>query len=387
MGTPEPVNLDEGAWMRLFARYRVGTARDQEVIQGTLRPDLAPDDPEVQRALEAWEGRSYLARTEDGTDLVLIRSTRPGRPRWLLHALLLALTLFTTHMAGALLAGVDPMDTRFVQVTGVWIPVPTGVDWGEMAAGASFALPLMGVLLVHELGHYVAALRHRVRATPPFFIPFPAYWSVVGTLGAFIRIQSPMVRRPILFDVGVAGPLASFALSLPLLVVGLALSTPVPGAPEVLTPFVIHFAGEPIRIGTGLASSLLAAPFHPGILRGAPLLLHPLAFAGWLGLFVTALNLLPFGQLDGGHVLYALAPEHQPAAGRLFLVGLLPLGFLWWGWWLWGVAALLLSRRRVAHPPVLQEGVGLEGPRRLLAWSAIVIFFLSFAPVPVRLVF
>lgn len=387
MGTPDPVNLAEAAWTELMARYRTGTVRGEEIIQGTLHPHLAPDDPEVVRMLEAWEGRSYVAHAEDGTDVVLIRSTTRDRPRWLLHSVLFALTLFTTHMAGALLAGVDPMDTRFVRMAGVWIPLPTGVDWSEMARGASFALPLMGVLLAHEMGHYLAALRHRIRVTPPFFIPFPAYYSVVGTLGAFIRIKSPTVRRAILFDVGVAGPLASFALSVPALALGLALSTPVAGSTELLTPFVVRFAGEPIRIGTGLASAGLAALALPGAFGETPILLHPVAFAGWLGLFVTALNLLPFGQLDGGHVVYALAPEWQAAAGRLFLVALLPLGLLWWGWWLWGGAALLLSRRRVAHPPVLQEAVGLGRGRRFLAWVAIVIFFLSFAPVPVRLAF
>lgn len=253
--------------------------------------------------------------------------------------------------------------------------------------GASFALPLMGVLLAHEMGHYLAALHHRVRATLPFFIPFPAYYSVVGTLGAFIRIKSPTVRRPILFDVGVAGPLASFALSVPILLVGLTLSTPVVGSPELLTLFVVRFAGEPILIGTGLVSGGLAALALPGTFGEMPILLHPVAFAGWLGLFVTALNLLPFGQLDGGHVLYALAPGWQATAGRLFLGALLPLGVLWWGWWLWGGVALLLSRRRVAHPPVLQEMVGLGRRRQILAWVAIVIFFLSFCPIPVRLGF
>lgn len=387
MGTPDPVNLAEDAWRDLLARYRIGTVRGEQIVQGTLHPHLDPDDPEVVRALEGWAGRSYLAQAQQGTDVVLVRSTTRDRPGWLLHAVLFALTLFTTHMAGALLAGVDPMDTRFVQVAGFWIPLPTGVNWSEMAMGASFALPLMGVLLAHEMGHYLAALRHRVRATLPFFIPFPAYYSVVGTLGAFIRIKSPTVRRPILFDVGVAGPLASFALSVPVLFVGLTLSTPVVGSPEILTPFVVRFAGEPILIGTGPISGGLAALALPGTFGEMPVLLHPVAFAGWLGLFVTALNLLPFGQLDGGHVLYALAPGWQAAAGRLFLAALLPLGLLWWGWWLWGAAALLLSRRRVAHPPVLQEMVGLGRRRRILAWVAIVIFFLSFCPVPVRLGF
>jgi membrane-associated protease RseP (regulator of RpoE activity) len=114
-------------------------------------------------------------------------------------------------------------------------------------------------------------------------------------------------------------------------------------------------------------------------------LLHPVAFAGWLGLFVTALNLLPMGQLDGGHILHALSAPLQRRMGRLGLLVLLPLGFLWAGWWVWGFVILALSRRRIAHPPVLQEGVPLGPVRTRLAWLAILVFFLTFVPIPIQI--
>ncbi|HZD04657.1 MAG TPA: site-2 protease family protein, partial [Longimicrobiales bacterium] len=334
---------------------------------------------------EAWEGPAWVRPAENGAELVLVRTLTPYRPRWWLHGLLLAATLFTTHMAGALLAGVDPFLTRFVQIGGVWIPYPTTVDWPLLARGAPFALPFVGILLAHEMGHYLTARRHGVAATPPFFIPFPAYWSVVGSLGAFIRIRGPMVRRSVLLDVGAAGPLASFLLSLPVALVGLSLSQPVSGVADLSTPYVISFTGEAIWIGNGAAFHALASFVLPGLVGVRPILLHPVAFAGWLGLFVTALNLLPLGQLDGGHILYALRPAIQARAGRLFLLALLPLGLLWWGWWPWAVIAFLINRGRVRHPAVLQGDVPLDRRRAAVAVACIIVFFLTFAPVPLRL--
>jgi membrane-associated protease RseP (regulator of RpoE activity) len=310
---------------------------------------------------------------------------RPVKSRWGLNLVLLVLTLFTTMMAGALLRGVDPLDTAFVPMGGAWFPVPTTVDWQAMVLGAPFALALLGILLVHEMGHYLAARRHRVRVTLPFFIPFPAYFSLVGTLGAFIRLKGPIMSRSVLFDIGAAGPLASFVVSIPVVFIGLALSGPVPGEAAPMTPFLIHFAGEAIGIGDGLLFRSAAVLFFGDEVGTRPILLHPLAFAGWLGLFVTALNLLPFGQLDGGHILFSVMGRAQRHVGRLFLLCLIPLGMLWWGWWFWGGAVLFLSRGRIEHPPVLGGLRPLGRHRRALAWMTFAIFLLTFAPVPVAL--
>ena len=307
------------------------------------------------------------------------------KPRWSLNFLLFALTIFTTMMAGALLSGVDPLRTAFIHLYGIWIPVPSTIDWGAMANGAPFAFALLSILLMHEMGHYVAARWHRVRVTLPFFIPVPPYFSIIGTFGAFIRLKSPIFRRSVLFDIGAAGPLASFLVSIPFIVIGLGLSTPVAGEVDGLAPFVIHFAGQTVQIGDGLLFRGVALLFFPEDVGLRPILLHPLAFAGWLGLFVTALNLLPFGQLDGGHILFALAGRGQRHVGHVFLVALVPLGFLWWGWWFWGGIALVLTRGRIEHPPVFDSGHPLDGRRRALAWLTIVIFAVTFSPVPVAI--
>lgn len=354
-------------------------------MHGALRPGLRPDDPAVRDLVSGWSGRVHLYTPPDGgpSTVVLVGPPPPDdRPRWWVHAVLLALTLFTTHMAGALMQGVDPLAARPWSFGPFVLPIPTALDLRALASGAPFALSFVGILLAHELGHYLAALRHGVRVTPPFFLPFPAYYSVVGTLGAFIRIKGPTVRRSVLLDIGAAGPLASFFLSVPTLAAGLALSTSLPGSADPLAPFLIRFAGVDIMLGTSVLVEGVVALLVPGGNQG-PLLLHPVAFAGWLGLFVTALNLLPLGQLDGGHILYALWPRRQVSLARMFLVALVPLGWLWWGWWFWGAAAVLVSRGRLAHPPVLQPEAPVGPVRAGVAWLSILIFLATFSPRPI----
>ena len=288
-------------------------------------------------------------------------------------------------MAGGFLAGTDVLDTRFAEIGGTWFPVPTRLRFADMAVGLPFALAFIGILLAHEMGHYLTARRHGVPVSLPYFIPFPPYFSIVGTLGAFIRLRGPMMRRSVLFDIGVAGPLASFLLSLPLLLVGLRLSESVPAADAGLYPFVVHFAGEPIRIGSNAILQSATVLSVPGFEAGSAVVLHPLAFAGWLGIFVTALNLIPLGQLDGGHILYAIAGTAQRALARAFILILLLLGLVWWGWWLWAAIALGLGRGRVAHPPVLAEEIPVGRRRRILGWAALALFALSFSPAPLEL--
>jgi len=384
MSGQEGVKPDLGAWLPLTRGYGVGSVGTQEIVRARLHHGLEADDPRVRRAIEAWDGPSYVHEDEDGVELVLVRPGEHERPRWWLHILLLGLTLVTTHMAGALLQGIDPFATRFLELGEFWFPYPTSVDWLLLARGAPFAVPFLAILLAHEMGHYVMARRHRVPVSLPYFIPFPAYYSIVGSLGAFIRIRGPMVRRSVLLDVGAAGPVASFLLSIPLIALGLSLSGTTPGVASLATPYAVRFAGEVIWIGDGLTVHALASVFLPEAVGAQPILLHPVALAGWLGLFVTALNLLPMGQLDGGHVLYALRPAQQRRVGRVFLLSLLPLGLLWWGWWPWAAIAFLVNRGRIAHPPVLQEGASLDRSRTVIGILCIIIFFLTFVPVPLR---
>ena len=386
MSETEAVKTFTGGWMTVLSSYRLIFAGGSEVVIGELAEGLDAEDPGVMRALGQWGGRIYLAPEGGEASVVLTRPAQKPFPRrpWLVHGLLLLATLLTTHMAGALLEGVDPMATDFVEVGRIWLPVPTGIDWGLMAIGAPFALTLMGILVVHEMGHFFAAKWHGVRASLPYFIPFPAYYSAIGTLGAFIKLRGPIVRRSALLDIGVAGPAASFVLSLALLVVGLALSTTGPGLASHWLPFTVELGGQAISIGSGPLVHALAFFFFPGDLGVHPILLHPIAFGAWVGLFVTFLNLLPFGQLDGGHILYAFSSRAQRVAALLLIVALIPAGWLWWGWWLWGILAVVLSRGRLAHPRIVQPQVGLEARRRLVVGLSILVFLITFVPVPIR---
>ena len=386
MAGQKAVKPDPGPWLPLLEAYRLTSLPHDTVLEGTLRPDLTAASAEVTHALAEWPATAYLQREGDATHVVLVYRIKDEPRRWpWLQLALLAATIVTTLGSGALMAGVDPFHTEVFSIGGVDIPYPSGIEWSVLWLGAPFAFPFLGVLLAHEMGHYVAAQVHHVRATLPYFIPFPPYFSVIGTVGAFIRLRGPTVRRAVLFDVGSAGPVASFAVSVPVLALGLTLSETIPGRASLATPFVILFQEQPVWLGSGLVTHLLATAFGPGAAGESLILLHPLALGGWLGLFVTTLNLLPLGQLDGGHVLYALQPRRYTLAARGFLLALVPLGFVWWGWWAWAVVVLVLHRGRIEHPPVIQHEPTIGPVRRTLGWALIAMFFLTFVPMPIHL--
>jgi membrane-associated protease RseP (regulator of RpoE activity) len=378
---PAGVNQILLGWPELFESFTVLSGREEEVIRGPLARHVAPDDPLLRSSLEAWPGGVHLRAAKGGWMLVLTRRTvPPRRERWWLHALLFALTLLTATVAGSYLSGRAPL----MPLTGAG-GIPLRPDWPELLPGALYALPLLGILLGHELGHYLVARRRGLDASPPYFIPGPHWINLIGTFGAFIRLRSALVNRAVLLDVGAAGPLVSFLISLPVLAAGLALSTPVPvgGADSVPAPFLILFGEVPIWVGGSLAVHLVAALFAPA---GEVVLLHPLAFAGWIGLFVTVLNLFPLAQLDGGHILYALSARAQLLAGAGFLIGLLLLGWLFWpGWWVWAMLILLIGRGRIAHPPVIDPISEIGTARQLVAWACIGIFLVCFVPMPLAL--
>lgn len=386
MTVGERVNPDPGVWLPLLEEYELTTLPGDTLLRGTLREDLSVDSAEVQEALESWPAQAHVSAGSEGVEVVLVYQVKEQpRPRPTVHAVLFGLTLVTTLGSGALMAGVDPFRTRILELGALVLPYPSGLNVARLALGVSFALPFLGVLLAHEMSHFWAARRHGVRASLPYFIPFPPYFSLIGSLGAFIRLRGPTVRRSSLFDIGASGPLASFVVSLPLLIVGLAWSRPVAGSATLATPFAIRFAGEPVWLGNGLTTWILATLFGPAPVGETLILLHPLALAGWLGLFVTALNLLPLGQLDGGHILYAMGPRLHLTVARLFMLALIPLGFLWWGWWAWAALVYLIHRGRVGHPRVIQPGPGIGPVRGVLGWVLIVTFFLTLVPVPIRL--
>jgi membrane-associated protease RseP (regulator of RpoE activity) len=277
----------------------------------------------------------------------------------LVPVLLFLATVVTTLGAGSMMAGADPF-----------------ADPAALLEGVPFSAALLLILLAHEFSHYVTSHRHGVRASLPMFIPGPP---LAGTFGAIIRIESPIPDRRSLLEIGIAGPLAGFLVALPIAVVGLRLS-------HVATHAASAFAQGGGTIGIGLGNSLLFTLLERLVVgplpQGASLALHPVAFAAWIGLFVTAINLLPVGQLDGGHVLYALAGRRQEGISRVVLLALAPLGFLWWGWFLWGGMLLLLGPR---HPPVLAEDSPLGMRERVLGLIAAVLLVLTLAPAPFTL--
>ena len=290
------------------------------------------------------------------------------QPRWWLHWLLFVLTFVSTTVVGALSWGGLTEENARLGFTVLL------ADPHFLAVGLQFSVPLLTILACHEFGHYFAARHHGLTATPPFFIPFPVPFLGIGTLGAVIRIKDPIRDKKQLLDVGAAGPIAGFVAVLPFLAYGIAASrvgeTPAEGTYlEFAEPLIYRFLETAIR---------------PGLGDDATLWLHPTGVAAWFGILITLLNLLPFSQLDGGHIAYALFGRwHRRLAWPLLGV-LAALGFIWPGWWLWVVIALIL---RPQHPRIWDEGRPLDPRRRLVAWIAIAIFALCFMAEPIRLVF
>ena len=270
----------------------------------------------------------------------------------IVNLVLFLATLVTTTMAGALNADVAPS-----RLTAEW------------TAGLPFSLTLMSILLVHEMGHYLVARHHGVRTTLPFFLPGPPF--LTGTFGAFIRMKSPPLDRRVLFDVGAAGPWAGLCLAVPAVIYGLSQSA--------LKPIPPTFSG--LYFGDSLLFKLLSRLTIGPVPYGFDVILHPIAMAGWFGLFVTVLNLLPVGQLDGGHVLYAMFGRRHRAIARGVLVLIVAMGFFGWtGWFLW---ATLLMFTGLDHPPTLDRETPLDPRRRLAGWLTLVVFVLTFIPVPI----
>jgi membrane-associated protease RseP (regulator of RpoE activity) len=251
--------------------------------------------------------------------------------------------------------------------------------WGDpalLSLGLAFSIPTMLILLSHELGHYLACRRYRIPATWPHFLPVPI---LLGTVGAFIRIKAPIRTKRELFDVGVAGPIAGFVVTLPFLVYGIWRSTPVEvqAAEPFSTNLVLYLPGKSLLFG------ILQHVAHGAATPDTVLDLHPFAFAAWVGLLVTALNLLPFGQLDGGHILYAAIGQAQRKLALPLWGLLIAGGFYWPGWFLWSFIVLLM---RLRHPPVRDERVPLDRRRRGLALVALAIFILAFMPIPLDMI-
>lgn len=267
-------------------------------------------------------------------------------------------TVFTTLWAGAYTTRSRPMQGAFEFLI---------TEPASLVNGLPFAGTLLAILVTHELGHFILSRIHRVPASLPLFIPGPPHF--IGTFGAIIRMRGPILSRKALFDIGVAGPIAGFVVAVAALVIGLRLSQVV----HADNTYGLHL-GEPLLLQ--FISWLVIGPLQDGY----DVVLHPVGFAAWFGLFVTSLNLIPIGQLDGGHVAYALWGPRQRTIALAMLPILLVLGFIGWpGWFLWAGMAGLIG---LAHPPVLDPEATLGRTRIWVGWFALAIFILTFAPIP-----
>lgn len=302
------------------------------------------------------------------------------RQRYWLHVLLLLATIFTTLVVGSHFqynfenqrAALDEEpDSRFS-------PFPIDVirhQPSRLLLGIPFSASLMLILLAHEMGHYLACVYYSVDATLPFFIPFP---SLIGTMGAFIRIRSPIHSRRALFDIGIAGPIAGFVVACVVLGISLRFSQIAPVAPPVTDGYIARLplifpVAQWFLISIGWAGGTAALPL-------GRLLLHPMAMAAWGGMFATSLNLVPGGQLDGGHIVFSIAPRAHQTISRLAILILIPMGvYLWVVWLIW---AILLEISSFRHPQVA-EWPKVSGKRLVLAGFAVLMFVLTLIPKPV----
>jgi membrane-associated protease RseP (regulator of RpoE activity) len=299
----------------------------------------------------------------------------PSSREWLLSALLFCATILSTTFAGVVYAA-ETLD--FYRVLMLVKAHP-----GLMIYGLPFSVPLISILLAHELGHFIVCRHYGMRCTPPYFLPVPI--SLAGTMGAFIKIKSPFRHTRALFDIGVAGPLAGFLLTLPTLWIGISHSRFVPKAAPVHGGLIF---GEPLIFR--LIGMLLG--YSPG---RQDMIAHPIAMAGWIGLLATSLNLLPIWQLDGGHIAYAIIGRlRHKALSITAIVFLILLGL--WSWHIhsdiWSVPPYLVigtllliigARLRFYHPPALQDEERPGPGRLIIGLLALLILVFSFIPIPI----
>jgi len=332
----------------LFSRYHILDLQNERVIRGVLHPRFAGMRNKVEQYLRPFPGRYSFEQVGEDIYLTISASIGPQpRQNWKLHAGLFLATVFTTLLAGSLWeTGNIPSD-------------PAGFLLGLPFSGA-----IMLILLIHEFGHYFAARHHGMDVTLPFFIPMPSFF---GTAGALIKMRSPMFSRRMLLDVGAAGPIAGFLVSVPVFIYGLMSSHWMP-------------VSEHLATGNSLLISWLSRAFLGAPPPGFHLDMSSVAFAGWIGFFVTALNLMPIGQLDGGHISYALFGRRHTRLAYAFFILLLALGYLWPGWIFWALLVLVVIR--IKHPPIIDEEIPLDPKRRVVGIATLCILILTFMPMP-----
>ncbi len=335
---------------------------DSLVLKGRLLVDSHTAYETLQRRFENTDTSAFLEEDEAGKPIIVLKSgvlkshVEKKRTPWL-NVILFISTLVTTTWVGAAYQGIN-----------LWN------ELGRFAVGLPYALGLMLILGAHELGHYFTARAHNMKVTLPYFIPVPF---ALGTFGAFIQMKSPSKDRRALFDVGIAGPLAGLVFAIPALLIGLQSSTVLPA---VNTATMMQRGSD---VGSSVLFALLAKlSLGSRLIEGHNILMSPLAFAGWLGILVTALNLLPIGQLDGGHVAHALFGRRKAEVigmVALFALFLLAL-FVWSGLLIWAIIVFFVAG--IKSPPPLNDFSKLDSRRVALGAFAFVLLFLMLTPVP-----
>ena len=343
----------------IFRPVQVGSNENEWLAVGKLVDGISTKDLDIilkkepcQFSIKKKNEQVYI-RISESEERVILRIPKIPRIHWVLFLL----TIFTTLLAGAMMEG-----ARFWEN-----PL-------EIFKGMPFSITLMLILGTHEFGHYYYAQKHKVDATLPYFIPAPPFLFLIGTFGAFIKIKSPIYRKDALLQIGAAGPIAGFVIAVPALIIGLMLS-------EIIT---IDGGEAGIILGDSLLMKFLTVMVFPNLTDGQDVLLHPVAFAGWIGLLVTMLNLLPIGQLDGGHIAYAMLGERQGLVGRIALLALLPLSLLSLNWLVWGILIIVLMRT-AKHPPIQDLHTPLSRENKQVGYACLVIFILCFIPTPFQI--
>ena len=337
---------------RYFRAKKIGSQGDEFIAQGTLLSGSSINDIKRMLKKEPYSikfqsiGEDLQLRAKYNKPIVI---KFPKIPR--INLILFILTIFTTLLAGAIMEGVNPLKN------------PLGI-----VQGWPFSVTLMLILGFHEFGHYYFAQKHHVNATLPYFIPAPTF---IGTFGAFIKIESPIYRKDALLQIGAAGPIAGFIVAVPALIIGMYLSQIVE----------ISSANIGITLGDSILIKFLTALIFPNLSNTQDVMLHPIAFAGWIGLLVTMLNLLPIGQLDGGHIAYAMLGRKYDRVSKFALLALIPMGLLSLNWLVWA-ALILLLMRTTKHPPVNDIDVSLSDINKKIGYICLAIFVLCFIPIP-----
>ncbi len=276
-----------------------------------------------------------------------------NRPNVTLPAVLFILTVITTMVSGALFEGIDIFRHPAM-----------------ILRGAPFSFSLLLILGTHELGHYLASRSHGVITTLPMFIPAPPIPPMIGTFGAVIRIKSPITSKNELVDIGASGPLTGFVFAIIVTAIGLKFSTIVP----------IAYSEGSVGLGSSLIFKALSYLVLGPMPEGSDVMLHPVAFAGWIGFFITAMNLLPLGQLDGGHIVYAIIGRRHRLFSYAMIAMLIALGvWKWPGWIVWAILITVIGLR---HPSVEDQHEPMDPRRRRTTTAALLVFILTFIPTP-----